>query len=108
MLRLRRGSGGLICYIKKEIEEGVKNVPCNKCLEDRLWLKLDADFFGLDEDVFLCLAYISPESSCHPASRDNLWNLLEEEIASFSNCGHILTGDLNARTLMGVKTCLGP
>ena len=64
-----------------------------------MWLKLDADFFGFDKDVFLCLAYISPESSCHPTSRDNLWNLLEEEIASFSNCGQIiLTGDLNART----------
>ena len=98
-VKAKRGSGGLMCYIKKEIEEGVNNVPCEKCSEDRLWLKLDAVFFGLDKDVYLCLAYISPESSCHPASRDNLWNLLEEEIARFSTCGHIiLTGDLNART----------
>jgi exonuclease III len=98
-IKAKRGSGGLMCYIKNEIEEGVTNVPCNKCSEDRLWLKLDANFFGLYEDLFLCLAYVSPESSCHPASRDNLWNLLEEEIAEFSNHGQIIiTGDLNART----------
>ena len=56
-------------------------------------------FFRFDKDVFLCLAYVSPETSCHLASRDHLWSLLGEEIANFSSAGHIiLTGDLNART----------
>lgn len=45
-----------MCYIKNEVGEGVRNVTCNKSSDDRLWLKLDADFFGLDEDLFLCLA----------------------------------------------------
>jgi len=42
--------------------------------------------------------YISPPGSTHTTSRDNLWNLLEEEIAFYSR-GHILlAGDFNART----------
>ena len=50
-----------MCYIKNEIGEGVKNVTCNKSSEDRLWLKLDADFFGLDEDLF-CAWHMSHQS----------------------------------------------
>ena len=97
--RAKRGSGGLTCYIREEINEGIEHVNCAKTSEDRLWIKLQADFFGLDKDVFLCLAYVSPDTSCHPASRDSLWSLLEEEIAAFSTTGHIiLTGDFNART----------
>lgn len=57
-------------------------MPCDKSSDDRLWIKLEAEFFGLDKDLFLCLAYMSPESFCHPALRDNLWDLLEEEIHS--------------------------
>ena len=49
--------------------------------------------------MYLCLAYISPETSTHQLSRNNIWNLLEDEISNFSNTGHILlTGDFNART----------
>ena len=66
---------------------------------DCAWVKLCASFFGFDKDLFLCLAYVSPETSSHSASRDNIWNLFEEEIAYFSTIGNILlTGDLNART----------
>ena len=43
--------------------------------------------------------YVSPETSCLPASRENLWNILEEEIAIYSTLGNVvLTGDFNART----------
>ena len=74
-------------------------MPCNKSSDDRPWVKLCANFFGFDRDLFRCLAYVSPETSSHPASTDNVWNLLEEEIAYFSTIGNILlTGDLNART----------
>ena len=65
--RAKRDSGGLMCYIRKEIEEGIEHVICAKNSEDRLWLKLQANFFGFEKDVFLCLAYVSPETSCHPA-----------------------------------------
>lgn len=88
-----------MCYFRKDIKEGIEHIPGLKWSEDRLWIKLNAEFFGLDKDMYLCLAYVSPETSCHLASRDNLWNLLEDEIANYSSLGYIvLTGDFNART----------
>ena len=49
--------------------------------------------------IAIGLVYVSPETSCHPASRENLWNILEEEIAIYSTLGNVvLTGDFNART----------
>ena len=88
-----------MCYFRKEIKEGIESIPGLEQSQDRLWIKLSANFFGLDKDIYLCLSYISPETSCHSASRDSLWNTLEKEIAKFSPDGHIiLTGDFNART----------
>ena len=66
--------------------------------EDRLWLKICANSFSINSDIFLCLLYISPKRSTHLSARDNIWNLLEEEIARYSQEGHlILAGDFNAR-----------
>ena len=49
--------------------------------------------------MYLCFVYLSPTESTHLTSRDNLWNLLEEEIAYYQDKGHILLlGDFNART----------
>ena len=54
---------------------------------------------SLSKDVFICFVEISPASSCHIASRDNLWIQLEEEIGILSREGDIiLAGDLNTRT----------
>ena len=97
--KAKRNSGGLLCYVKDIIKEGIEQISCYKNSDDRIWIKLHASFFGFKRDVFLCLVYISPETSTHQNSRDNLWLLLEDEIAQFSTCGHIIiTGDFNART----------
>ena len=97
--RSKRNSGGLVCYIKKDIMEGIERAECDQKSNDRLWLKLSSTFFGLENDTFVCLCYISPETSTHQSSRNNIWNLLKEEIATFSSKGCIiLTGDMNART----------
>ena len=45
------------------------------------------------------MVYVTPESSTHNTSRDNVRHLLQTEIADFSTKGYImLTGDFNART----------
>jgi len=75
------------------------NSACNNLSEDRLWIKLSANYFGFDKDLYMCLIYITPETSTHQSSRNSLWNILKEEIANFSTTGHILlTGDFNACT----------
>ena len=97
----KRESGGLMCYIRNEIKEGIEyvNSSCNNLSEDRLWINLSANYFGFDKDLYLCLIYITPETSTHQSSRNSLWNILKEEIANFSTTGPILlTGDFNART----------
>ena len=37
---------------KRGNHEGIEHVICSKTSEDRLWIKLQANFFGLDKDVF--------------------------------------------------------
>ena len=59
-------------YFRKEIKEGIERFAGLERSEDRLWIKLCANFFVLDKDLYLCLAYASPETSCHPASRASL------------------------------------
>ena len=66
-----------MCYFRKEIKEGIKFIPGLKRSEVRMWIKLSANFFGLDMDVYLSHIRITQ-------------NVL---------LGHIvLMGDLNART----------
>ena len=61
--------------------------------------KIECNYFGLNKDLLLCLVYVSPDTSTHQSSRDNIWNMLEDEIANFSKVSHIiLTGDFNAQT----------
>ena len=67
--------------------------------DDRLWLKLSSNFFDFPRDLYLCLAYITPATSTHSSARDNIWQLLNTEIAQFSVQGEtMVTGDFNART----------
>ena len=88
-----------MCYIRSELSEGMSPIDHLSPQEDRIWLRLNVAFFGFPRDVLICFAYVTPESSCHQSSRNNLWITLQEEIALLSHEGDlILTGDFNART----------
>ena len=94
----KRGCGGLMFYLRKEISS-VQQMPGLMRSEDGMCIKLSAKYLGFEKDLYTGLVYVSPEISCHPASRENLWNTLEEDIAIYSTLGNvILTGDFNART----------
>ena len=55
--------------------------------------------FGFDEDLYLCLIYITSETSTHQSSMKQCMEYMKEEIANFSTNGHILlTQDFNACT----------
>ena len=51
--RAKRGSGGLICYMKNKIEEGIAHITCTTHCEDRLWFKVSTSFFDFDRDIYL-------------------------------------------------------
>ncbi len=89
-----RKSGGILVYFKKHLEQGIKEMP--KTHEDILWLKLDKDFFSFSSHVYLCAAYVPPQSS---QSANSTYLQMQKDIARFSKYGDImLCGDLNART----------
>ncbi|CAC5370981.1 unnamed protein product [Mytilus coruscus] len=91
----RRHSGGIIVYYKKEIAKGITNINGTKS-QNRLWLKLEKEFFGFKEDLYLCAIYVPPINSNY---FENDYNLLENEISTYARQGRILLmGDMNART----------
>lgn len=65
-----------------------------------MWFKLNAHFFGLERDLFICFLYISPSNSSFVQKRDldkQIFSKLEADIAKYSLRGDImLMGDLNA------------
>lgn len=57
----KRASGGIIIYIKNNIQKGVKLIKNEvDCI---IWLKLEKYFFHINEDIYLCISYIPPENS---------------------------------------------
>ena len=62
--RTKRGAGGLLLYIKKELQEGVQVLPRGK-EQDRMWIVLDKTAFGLERDTYVGFFYIPPVTSCN-------------------------------------------
>ena len=97
--RAKRRSGGLLCCIKDDILDAIQQVNGIAKNEDRLWLKLNSSYIGFSCDLFLYFTYITPATSTSPSARENIWQLLNTEVARFSVLGDImLTGDFNAWT----------
>ena len=64
-----------------------------------MWIKLEKNFFKFDSDIYLCFVYISPINSSFSGKNDDIFDLLENDIANFSKTGYcLLFGDFNART----------
>ena len=95
-----RYSGGITILVKNCFRPGVKLV---KDEEGFIWFKLLKSFFKLDNDLFICAAYIPPQNTTlRISNKTDYWENLIKSIIDYSSKGNILiTGDLNART--GVK-----
>ena len=66
-----------------------------------MWFKLCKQFFGLHNDIYVCNVYISPANSGYSLRRDDIFSLIEKDIAHYSKNGCcILMGDFNARTCL--------
>ena len=94
--KAKRYSGGIMVLYKKEIHKGLTYLKDGTNSPNRLWIKLDKNCFGFNDDIYICCIYIPPITSKH---YDNDIFYLENEINNFSNKGSILLiGDFNART----------
>ena len=91
------GSGGISVLLNRNIASGITlKALTNK---DYVWLKLNKDFFNLQNDIHLCIAYIPPSESTYSKRLEiNLLDQIETDIFSYKKTGDvILMGDLNAR-----------
>ena len=50
--------GGLGIFRKISIKDHIKILPST--LKDFQWIKFEKDFFHLENDIYLCAAYIPP------------------------------------------------
>lgn len=93
--RSKRFSEGIIILYKTKLHKGIQELQDVTTSQNRIWFKLEKDFFGLEKDLFVCACYIPPLNS--PYYKDD-FSILEGEISQLSGRGNILViGDLNAR-----------
>ena len=96
--RATKHSGGLAICVKIGIIQGVTFIKTTN--SEFMWLKLCKHFFNLDKDLYIALVYICPVSSAvGKRSEDNIFELLENDIAKYCQLGdYLLCGDFNATT----------
>ena len=96
-LRAPHAFGGLAVGIKINLLKGVKFLPSKT--SEFMWFKLCKSFFGIKRDLYVCSLYVSPSSSSYSQRSEDIFSLIEQDIAKFSLLGNcMLLGDFNART----------
>ena len=78
--RAKRTSGGLIVYCKNMIAGGVTKISSK--IRDAIWLKFDQNYFGLENDLYIVITYIPPESSTYYVENSDFdhFDILSKEI----------------------------
>ena len=93
----KRGHGGICLYIRNDIRDGL--TVMDKIPEGFLWVKMDKNYFSLQDDLCICFCYIPPKDSIYFRKNDcDLFDLLEKGIRHYSDFGSVaVIGDLNSR-----------
>lgn len=90
-------SGGIAIGINNSISKGVSIIKTNST--EVMWMKLDRKFFNLTSDMYVASVYVAPNDSPYFQTYDNIFDLLESDVAKFSKNGNcFLAGDWNSRT----------
>ena len=101
-------SGGIVCYFRNEIVQGITEIEWN--FEDGMCFKLDKHFFNMTDDVFLLCVYMRSNTSTREDINDglNCYDILYEQVAKFSRQGGlIVVGDFNARSGVREECLIG-
>ena len=89
----KRHAGGSVIYVKRCILGGITKLSSRSNSHgDVIWLKLDKNFFGLDENIILCYLYIVPDA------KKECFDILTDELDKYQSKGLItILGDVNSR-----------
>ena len=99
----KRGSGGIVVLYKTDHEKGITR---EKSRDDKhiIWIKCEAKFFGLQNDLYMATVYYPPKHSSSASQvkesleNENIFEKLEKDIHVYSKLGNIcIIGDFNSR-----------
>ncbi len=100
-----RHFGGISICIRNSIRKGIKLLPITN--SEVSWLKLCKHLFNLEQDIYLAVAYVSPAGSSFSEKRDNIFEILENDISNYSKKGAcFVCGDFNAKTAQEPDFCI--
>lgn len=96
-LKAPHAFGGLAVGVRLALFKGITFFKPTH--SEFMWFKVCKNFFGMQQDIYICNVYISPAGSSYSLRRDDIFALIEKDIAKYSKQGNcILMGDFNART----------
>ena len=88
-------SGGIALFCKDSFSKHF--IPQRRENRDVLWVKVNKNFIGTDNDIYIGTAYLSPTGNKESVLEK--YNALAEDISYFQAKGYIiLQGDFNAHT----------
>ena len=96
--KINRCFGGIAILYKENLKDGIKFLGHGN--NDYVWVKLSKHFFGISQDMYVCVAYIPPEYSPYYRCRgENALDLIEKDMIMYNGAGQMsLAGDVIART----------
>ena len=82
---------------KDSLKNGIEIV--NNHLDTIIWIKLDHNFFNLENDIYVCGTYLWGEDSpAYNIANVDLFEILENDIDYYEGLGSVyVMGDLNSR-----------
>ena len=89
-----RHYGGICIAIQQGIEKGV-HIINNKNEKEYIWLKLDREFFNLDDDIYVCFSYVSPEKNGREFGLDVLDRIVNDIVKYSTSSKCVIIRDLN-------------
>lgn len=98
----KRNSGGIILYIRDQYV--TRDTLVYTSNDDIIWVKISKHALALDNDLYVCLCYVTPDNSSRQSFVEtNIFDRLLDSVnliadKSHDNCNFLICGDFNGRT----------
>lgn len=98
----KRNSGGLIVYVRDKYVS--RDMLVYTSADDIVWIKINKYILSLEQDLYICLCYVTPDDSSRQSIIEtNIFDRLLESVLfvenkTQNNCNIVICGDFNSRT----------